>query len=283
MKNTIPLSVLMTAFNREEYIGEAIESVLASSYLNYELIIVDDCSNDNTNSIIKGYAQKDARIKWYVNESNIGQFANRNKAAKYASGKYVKYVDSDDIIYPYSLQIMMDAMLKFPEAGLGFCVKYKDGEIPYPYLLNPSESFFTHYLKSELLLMGPSGLIIKKEVFEKVNGFEEYGMPSDNHLTLKIAGKYPVVALQRDLFWWRLHKDQVFSLNVNNHQNILNNYLFNTDILVNFSPLTKKENKLILKKQKQIFYMNLIRLFGRRAKPVVAISLLRQYFKIKKI
>ena len=277
------LSVLITAFNREKFIGEAIESVLASSYSDYELIIVDDCSSDNTVAIIKGYAEKDARIKWYINESNVGQFANRNKAAKYASGKYIKYVDSDDVIYPYSLQIMMDAMAKFPESGLGFCVKYKDGEMPYPYLLNPSESFLIHYLKSELLLMGPSGLIIKRDVFEKVNGFEEYGMPSDNHLTLKIAGKYPVVALQRDLFWWRLHSNQVFSINVNNHQNILNNYLFNSDILVNYSPLTKEENKLILKKQKQIFYMNLIRLFWKKARPGVAISLLREYSKIKKI
>lgn len=62
------LSVLMTAFNREKYIAEAIESVLASTYTNFELIIVDDCSKDNTVNIAKSYEQKDQRVKVYINE-----------------------------------------------------------------------------------------------------------------------------------------------------------------------------------------------------------------------
>ena len=77
----LPLvSILMTCYNREKYIGEAIESVLASSYTNLELIIVDDHSSDNTVGIARAYAAKDSRVNVYVNELNLGDYPNRNKA-----------------------------------------------------------------------------------------------------------------------------------------------------------------------------------------------------------
>src|ERR1700682_441555 len=120
MNNDYPkVSVLMTAYNREKYIGEAIESVLASSYANFELIIVDDCSKDNTVKIAKAYAEKDSRIKVFVNEKNLGDYLNRNRAAELAQGKYIKYLDSDDLIYYYALEVMVKYMEKFPDAGFG--------------------------------------------------------------------------------------------------------------------------------------------------------------------
>ena len=277
------LSVIITSYNREDFIAEAIDSVLSSVYKDFELIICDDGSVDRTVEIINSYAQKDDRIKIFISEQNRGQFANRNMAASFAKGKYIKFLDSDDIIYPYSLQIMLDAMLKFPEAGMGFCIKYEDSIKPYPCLFHPSEAFLIHYLKQELLMVGPSGLVIKREAFDAVNGFEFFGMPSDNHLTLKIAGKYPVVALQRDLFWWRSHPQQVFSQNIGNLQNILNNYLFNTDILLYHSPLEESQNRTIIHNQKKIFFMNLLRIGLKSANPAAAISLFNQYRRLKKI
>src|SRR5665647_2829415 len=103
MNSEYLVSVLMTAYNREKYNEEAIESVLTSSYNNWELIIVDDCSKDSTVDIAEKYARLDKRVHVYKNERNLGQFGNRNKAASYAKGVYLKYVDSDDIIYPLSL------------------------------------------------------------------------------------------------------------------------------------------------------------------------------------
>lgn len=104
------VSVLMTAYNREKFLAEAIESVLASTLANFELIIVDDCSTDSTVAIAQSYASKDARIKVFVNEINLGDYNNRNRAASYANGKYIKYWDSDDIMYPHCLQVMVSAM-----------------------------------------------------------------------------------------------------------------------------------------------------------------------------
>ena len=75
--------------------------MLASSYQDWELIIVDDVSTDTSAAIAKSYEKKDARIKVYVNEqTNLGDYPNRNKAASYAKGKYIKYLDADDIDIP---------------------------------------------------------------------------------------------------------------------------------------------------------------------------------------
>ena len=93
-KNSVKISVLMTAFNREKYIGEAIESVLASTFKDFELIIVDDCSSDKTVEIAKNYENLDKRVKVFLNEKNLGDYSNRNKAASLANGKYIKYVDA---------------------------------------------------------------------------------------------------------------------------------------------------------------------------------------------
>ena len=88
------VSVLTTCFNREKYLTACIDSVLASSYHDWELIIVDDVSTDTSVAIAKSYEKKDARIKVYVNAQNLGDYPNRNKAASYAKGKYIKYLDA---------------------------------------------------------------------------------------------------------------------------------------------------------------------------------------------
>lgn len=279
----IPLvSVLMTAYNREKYIAEAIESVLASSYTNFELIIVDDCSVDNTVAIAKNYEQKDSRVKVFRNEKNLSQFGNRNLAASYAKGMFIKYVDSDDVIYPYTLAMMVQGMQQFPQAALGFCLTDGPCKKPLPYLVEEKEAYQQHFFNGGLLFVGPSGLIIKREAFEMVNGFEEYGMPSDNHLTLKIASKFPVVAMSRDLFWWRMHEGQIFSQNKKNYFNIINNYQYCKDIIINHSPLAAEQNKKILLNLKKNFLLHIYRLIFKKLKPGVAVTLLMQVSKKSK-
>jgi glycosyltransferase involved in cell wall biosynthesis len=108
------VSVLMTTYNKERYIAEAIESVLTSTYTNFELIILDDCSNDRTVEIAEGVALMDHRIRVYVNENNLGDYRNRNEAAEYAKGKYIKYCDSDDKIFDWTLDYCVKMMEKTP-------------------------------------------------------------------------------------------------------------------------------------------------------------------------
>lgn len=248
----------MTAFNREKYIAEAVESVLDSSYDNFELVIVDDCSDDQTFNIVSQYASKDLRIKLYRNEINLGQFGNRNKAASLARGEYIKYVDSDDILYSHSLEVMVQAMVKFPAAAMGFSYETGVLEKPFPFEIKPVNAYRQHYFRGGLLYVGPIGLIIKKKCFDAVAGFENYGMPGDNHFSLKIAAQFNVVALPRDLFWWRLHINQAFSES-GNLINLYNNFYWNKDILESeFCPLPPAERKTALLNNKKVLIRNFI-------------------------
>ncbi len=275
MQSKSPLvSVLMTAYNRDKYIAEAIDSVLKSTYKNFELIIVDDCSNDDTLAIANDYARTNKKINVFRNEKNLGQFANRNKAAEYANGKYLKYVDSDDTIASNCIEEMVNAMESFPEAVLGFCHTINNLPKVYPFLICSKEVYKRHFFNGGLLFTGPIGLIISKSAFKEFHGFEEFGMPSDNHLSLKLAGKNKVVAIQPNLFFWRQHSEQVFNINKTNYYNILHNYQYIKDVIKKYSPLTTAENKKVLYNQKKIFLKNILNLFFKKGKPILAFQIL---------
>ena len=212
MEQGILVSVLMTAYNRENYIAEAIESVLDSTYTNFELIIVDDCSTDTTVAIAKNYEDKDKRVKVFINKINLGQFGNRNKAAGYAGAELIKFFDSDDIMYSDCLEVMVKAMKQFPNAAVGAVTKDRDvNNSGVPREFKSRESFINHFFNgSPLLYIGPSGSIFKREVFNEFKGFDEHiGILADTYLMLKIAAKYSVVGFKWDIFHWRLHDGQV--------------------------------------------------------------------------
>lgn len=110
------ISVIMTAFNVENYIETAIRSALAQSWSNFELLIVDDCSTDGTRSIVKKFMRHDSRIKLIENSENCGTYVNRNKAYDLATGEYVTCHDSDDWAHPRKLEHQITALLKNPDA-----------------------------------------------------------------------------------------------------------------------------------------------------------------------
>lgn len=98
------VSIITPAFNAENYIGETIESVKAQSYQDWELIIVDDCSTDNTLAIVKGYTDNDSRIKLIKAPQNGGVAKARNLGIEQAQGDYIAFVDSDDLWKPDKLE-----------------------------------------------------------------------------------------------------------------------------------------------------------------------------------
>jgi len=202
------VSVLMTAFNREKYIAEAIESVLASSYQNFELIIVDDCSSDNTVEIAKQYAQRDPRIKVHINEQNLGDYKNRNRAASLATGKYLKYLDSDDLIYRHGLAVMVESMEQFPDAAVGISSPCIQDTQPYPIALSPFETYTKHFFDYYFLDMGPTGLIFNTQLFRAIGCFSGKNYFGDSEILLKIAAAYPCVLINSSVIFWRKHGDQ---------------------------------------------------------------------------
>ncbi len=98
------VSIIMPNYNCENYIRESIDSVLNQTYSDWELLIVDDCSTDNSVEIIREYCERDSRIKLFVNEKNSGAAASRNLALREANGKWIAFLDSDDLWLPEKLE-----------------------------------------------------------------------------------------------------------------------------------------------------------------------------------
>jgi glycosyltransferase involved in cell wall biosynthesis len=239
----------MTAYNRENYLAEAIESVLSSTYKNFELIIVDDCSNDRTIEIANEFALKDERIIIYRNEKNLGDYANRNRAAGYAKGKYIKYCDSDDKLFDWTLDYCVQMMEKYPDAGMGIFNKNQEIEDEY---LNPAETININFFQKEILAIGPSGTILRREAFEKLRRYKaEYGPASDMYFNLKMAASFPIVLLSNLFFFYREHDGQEFK---NKYSYLCFNYKYLNDAfqLPGF-PLTKEQKRYLMKKAKRSF------------------------------
>ena len=96
------VSIIMPSWNTERFIAETIQSVLDQTYTNWELIIVDDCSSDNTDDIVASF--KDNRIKYFHNEKNSGAALTRNRAMREAQGEWIAFLDSDDLWTPEKLE-----------------------------------------------------------------------------------------------------------------------------------------------------------------------------------
>ncbi|MPW26979.1 glycosyltransferase [Alkalibaculum sp. M08DMB] len=104
------VSVIMPTYNCANFIGETLDSVINQTYKNWEVIIIDDCSTDNTVEIVKKYMLNDKRIKYYKLDKNSGAAVARNKALDFSEGKYMAFLDSDDIWFPEKLTKQIDFM-----------------------------------------------------------------------------------------------------------------------------------------------------------------------------
>lgn len=252
----------MTAYNRENYIGQAIESVIASTCEDFELIIVDDGSTDSTVKIAKKYEAADKRIKLFINEKNLGDYENRNKAASLAQGKYLKYLDSDDMIYPHGLAVFVNWMEKNPSAALGVSSRETLPIHPFPHLLEPIQAYRRHFFEYGILDFGPSGVIIKKEAFEEVGRFSGKRYIGDQECWLKIAARYAILELPPSLIYWRRHEGQEFlagSNGIDGGYFLLTLPMLREALTSCDCPLTKEEATNILKKQEKMYSRILVK------------------------
>jgi glycosyltransferase involved in cell wall biosynthesis len=202
------VSVLMTAYNRERYIADSIDSVLAQSFDDFELVIVDDASRDATVEIARRYARRDPRVRVEVNTRHRGDYPNRNHAASLARGAFLKFHDSDDLMYPHCLAAMVPPMLAHPEAAFGLSPAHYWPGAPCPMLLTPRMSYQREFLGSGMFNAGPAGAIFRTEAFRALGGFVDRGAPSDYVFWLRACARVSVVLLPADLFWYRIHDGQ---------------------------------------------------------------------------
>jgi len=200
----------MTAYNREAFIADAIESVLAQTFTDFELIIVDDVSSDRTVEIARQFAARDPRIRVVVNERNLGDYPNRNRAAELATGEFIKYHDSDDVMYPHCLAVMIGMLAAYPEATVALSVDWPCS--PLPMLMTPRLCYEREFLGNGMFFGSrPASTLFRRDRFAELGYFELVGPHSDMALWLRLCKTENVLLVPCGLYWWRIHPGQHFA------------------------------------------------------------------------
>ena len=212
--NSPPLvSVLMPTYNGEKYLKEAIESILNQTYKNFEFLIADDCSTDDSWKIIQTYQERDMRIKSFRNDKNLQQAETRNKLYDFTnkSSKYFAIMDHDDI----SLKNRLEEQIKFLEkkenkhvgvVGSNLLMidenSKKIGEREY------SEKITTKTILTKSPIAHPSAMI-RREVIEKLgNMIVKFDVAADFDLCCRVFEFYEIKNIQKKLLKYRISKTQ---------------------------------------------------------------------------
>lgn len=209
MSREQPLFTVATiAYNSGKWIRQAIESVLSSSFNDFELLISDDCSNDDTWDIIQEYS--DPRIKAWKNEKNIGEYQNRNKILSLAKGKYFLFVDGDDILYHKTLRNLSEYIQEFPDAASVWGVPSAAFWFALlPYKFTPEITTRLIYeTKIHLAEIGFAETLFKTDILKMIGGFPDKISIGDTFVKKVIATKFTVVFVPMGFMLWRISDGQ---------------------------------------------------------------------------
>jgi len=187
------ISVIIPTYNRAHLISRSIQCVLNQSYQDFEIIVVDDCSIDNTEEVIREFQKKDERIRYIRHEKNKGPAAARNSGIKAAKGEYIAFQDSDDEWLPEKLYKHM-MIFKKVEKKIGVVYsgfwKIRNGKklyIPSPYVFQKEGNIHKELLKGNFIGMPAS--VVRKECFTKIGNFDiKIPYLEDWELWIRIVG-----------------------------------------------------------------------------------------------
>jgi glycosyltransferase involved in cell wall biosynthesis len=270
------VSILVTVYNREAYLEACLDSILASTFQDFEVVVVDDVSQDGSVRIAEDYAARDPRIRFYRNEKNQGDYPNRNRAAELATGRYLKYVDADDMIYGHSLQVMVEAMERFPDAALGLSWNVLDPPIPYPFQWSAVETHAAHFLGRSPLGVGPSAAIIRRDAFESVGGFSGRQFVGDTELWMKLTSRWPMVSLPPALVWWRRHEGQQMAMEEARPEILTARFHLQCSALKDGGVLSPEQTDAAGARLRQHYARRILALALRKRKPALAWRLFQQ-------
>jgi glycosyltransferase involved in cell wall biosynthesis len=207
------VSVITVTFNREAFIREAINSVLAQSFTDWELLVIDDASTDNTKSIVDEYISKDSRIKYFRNEQNLGIAKTRNRGLELAEGEYIAPLDSDDVwLDKNKLQKQVEFLdINQDYAMLGGGIMHIDAnsrhikKVLYP--------VYDSTIRNIILQFNPfpqSSLLYRKRVALGCGGYSEsYKICDDYDLWLKMGLEHKFTNIPQVLTGYRVHTTNI--------------------------------------------------------------------------
>ena len=210
--NKFKVSIILTVFNGERFLREAIESCLAQTYVNLELIIIDDGSTDNGLEIINSF--HDDRIQLFINESNKGQSYSRNRGIKESSGDYIAIMDADDVAYPNRIERQLDYL---KVNGADICFTWADlidsvGNITGVKKTTVNQNLLRAKLLFECPLIHPTVLWCK-DAFVRNNLWydEKYTYAQDYELWSRAIRKVKFTVLGESLLKFRFRNEASIS------------------------------------------------------------------------
>lgn len=203
------VSVIIPAYNRAHVIGQAIQSALQQTCQNFEIIVVDDASTDNTKEVVSGFA--DPRIRYLRHEQNCGAPQARNSGAESAQGNYLAFLDSDDIWYPEFLERQLGVLSALPPTvGMSCCNMMQKAADGYR-VVGPGKRSLT--FDDNLIHANgicASSFVIRKGAFQSIEGFDvKFSSFQDFDFLLRMALKYQIFAIDDALFEYRLGDDSI--------------------------------------------------------------------------
>lgn len=237
------VSVIIATHNRCEYIAKAIECILAQTWKNLELIIIDDGSDDRTEDIVRSFC--DERIVYVKNESNKGISYSRNKGVEVASGRYIVFQDDDDYCRLDKIEKQVLFMEKqMPNVGMAYCVTANycyalDGNLDDPPILIPDGKEKAYvgcdgFVYPKLLpknFIACTAMIIRKECFDTVGMFDESLFAyEDWDITLRIAKNYEVGIIKEVLYDYYQRDNGLASNDDPEHRRKIINSLHDIDL-----------------------------------------------------
>nr|NQU93790.1 glycosyltransferase [Bacteroidota bacterium] len=221
----------MPAFNAEKYIGESILSLLAQSFSDFELIVVNDASTDKTHEIVKGI--RDDRIILVNNDTNRGIVYSRNRGLKMARGSFIAPFDSDDIALADKFEKQITFLNSHPEYGMIGCwARLVDGSGDFLrkyWKLNAKPSAIRAIMLFRNYFVH-SALLIRREAFPESGYMEGYDVVEDYRLCVDIANKFKVWNLPEFLINYRVHPHSAMrsdEIRMRNQDEKIIKYLFN--------------------------------------------------------
>lgn len=206
---TPKLSIIIPTYNRAQYLREAIDSVLSQTYRDFEIIVVDDGSTDNTKEVAKKWELLD-KVKYFYQE-NKGPAAARNRGIKEAMGDYIAFLDADDLWLPEKLEKQVEYLKERPDVSLVASefeiideVGHSNGYSQRRKKI-PVDGFILKYIFQHYLLL--STIMVKKDTFKTVGLFnEELINAEDTDILLRIAKHFKIGLLDEYLVKHREHK-----------------------------------------------------------------------------
>lgn len=207
---TPKISVVMPVYNAEAYLKDAIESILNQTLNDFEFIIIDDASTDNSFKIIEDFSKKDDRIVILRNENNLGIAETRTKGTKYAKGKYIAVADADDISTSKRFEKEYNYLERHRECGVvGGFIQLFDSDSGKIIGVRKYYEDDTN-LRKKLFLYCPVAQpvsMIRKEVFDNIGYYDpKYPPAEDLDLWFRIGTKYKFANIQEILLKYRVHE-----------------------------------------------------------------------------